>query len=172
MSNYPPSQPPGQPPGNYPPPPPGYPGGPPQGWQGPPPGWQGAPPPGYYGQPPRKSNKGLIIGLVIGVVLLISIGVAFWFLVIRTHSGPVTVAANLMTSLNPDLEIVSVDEEKELITFKEKKSGKVFTITLKEAQGGKITIKGDGGEEVSVEGKDDGSGGSVNIKSKEGTVTF
>ncbi|MEW6209539.1 MAG: hypothetical protein AB1631_14315 [Acidobacteriota bacterium] len=171
MSNYPPNYPPGgQPPGNYPPgqPPPGY----PPGWQGaPPPGWQGPTPPGYYGQPPRKSNA-LMIGLIIcGVVLFIGAGLAVWFFIGRTPSGPATAAAKLMTSINPNLEVVSIDEGKETITFKEKNTGRVFTISAKDAEAGKITIKGDKGEEVSMEAKDD-DGGSINIKSKEGSVTL
>jgi hypothetical protein len=59
-----------------PPPPPGW--QPPQ-WQQPEPGWQQPPPPpgwqqpgaGWGGPPPRKSNTGLIVGLIIaGVVVL------------------------------------------------------------------------------------------------------
>ncbi|GEM_PF-384164 len=171
MSNYPPNYPPdNQPPGgSYPPPPPGYPGGPPQGWQGsPPPGYPGGP--GYYGQPPKKSN-GLMWGLVIGgAVVLIGIGIAVWFAFLRTT--PTMAIAKLATANNPNLEIVSIDESKKQITFKEKTSGRVFTINAGEAEAGRITIKGDGGEAVSIEGKGDGTGGSIDIKSKDGSMSI
>lgn len=182
MSNYPPNYPPGgQPPGGgYPPgeppggsyPPPGYPGGPPQGWQGaPPPGYPGGPPQGYYGQPPKKSNKALMLGLIIGgAVVLIGIGLAVWFAFMRTQ--PTMMVAKLVTANNPNMEIVSVDEAKKQITFKEKKTGKVFTVSASDAEAGKITVRGEGGEEVSIEGKGDDTGGSIDIKSKEGSVTI
>jgi hypothetical protein len=109
---------------------------------------------------------GLIIG---GVVLLIGVGLAVWFFIGR--SGPATAAAKLMASTNPNLEVVSVDEGKETITFKDKSTGKVFTISVKDAEAGKISIKGKDGEEATIEAKDD-DGGSISIKSKEGSVTF
>ncbi len=189
MSNYPPNYPPGgQPPGgSYPPPPPGYPGGPPQGWQGgPPTGYPGGPPQGYYGQPPRKSNKALMWGLIIGgAVLLIGVGLAVWFgFFVRgklqeagidpelAQKQPALAAAKFAVAINPDLEIVSIDEAKGRITFKEKKSGKTFTVSTKDAQAGKVTVSEEGGDQVSIEGKGDDTGGSIDIKSKEGSVTI
>ena len=97
---YPPQQPGPQQP--QPGPPPGYPaqpGGPP------PPGYPtqpGGPPPGYGAapQPPKKSRKGLIIGLAVGIPLvLIALVVAAVVLFVGAATGPADATNDFLAAL-------------------------------------------------------------------------
>jgi len=86
---------------------------------------------------------------------------------------PAMAVAKMLVATNPDVELVSVDDEKGLITVKDKKTGKTVTVNLDEARSGKISIKGDGkDEEVTIEAKGSGDTGSVELKSKEGSAKF
>lgn len=58
----------------------------------PPQGYPGYPPPGY-GPPPKKSNTGLIVGLVIGAVVLLGGGGVAAFLLLSDDNGSSTTAA-------------------------------------------------------------------------------
>ncbi|MFK0245033.1 hypothetical protein ACIQUM_10065 [Amycolatopsis azurea] len=58
----------------------------------PPQGYPGYPPPGY-GPPPKKSNTGLIVGIVIGAVVLLGGGGAAAFLILSNDSGSSSSAA-------------------------------------------------------------------------------
>lgn len=161
MSNYPP--PPGQPP--YPPPP----GQPPY------------PPPGQYqqGQPPKKSKALMwtLIGcggfLLVGIIAFVAIG--FWGYNKAKQAGfdpdlaqrnPALAAAKFAMMNNPDVEFISIDEGKNTITIKDKKSGKVITINAEQAKDGKVVISEDGKEKVSIQG--DGDKGSVEINTPDG----
>ena len=77
-----------------------------------------------------------------------------------------------MVAANPDVELVSTDDEKGLITVRDKKSGKLLTVNLDEAQSGKITFKGEDGEDVTLEAKGDGEKGSLEVKTPEGSAKF
>ncbi|MGQ9897355.1 MAG: hypothetical protein ACUVR8_07370 [Acidobacteriota bacterium] len=48
--------------------------------------------------------------------------------------NPIRSAAKLIELANPDIEVVAVDEEKELVTFRDKKTGTTTTVSLKEFQ--------------------------------------
>ncbi|MEK6303766.1 MAG: hypothetical protein AABO41_23925 [Acidobacteriota bacterium] len=87
---------------------------------------------------------------------------------------PTLAAAKIMVAMNPDIELVSVDEEKGLITVKDKKTGDTVTINLEQAHDGKVKFKKDGDDEgeVSMEAEGDGASGSLEVKTKEGTAKF
>lgn len=86
---------------------------------------------------------------------------------------PALAVAKMMVAANPDAELVSVDDEKGLITIRDKKTGKTVTVNLEEAKSGKITFKGDGKEEeVTLQAKGEGDAGSLEVKSKDGAVVF
>lgn len=68
----------------------------------PPQGYPGYPPPGY-GPPPKKSNTGLIVGLVIGaVVLLGGGGVAAFLLLSDSGSSPTAAPTSSKKTGPPD----------------------------------------------------------------------
>jgi hypothetical protein len=168
MSNYvPPTTPINQPPPQY-----------PYGQQ---PQYPGGPPP-----PPKKGSKVLLWGLV-GCTSLLLIGVTLaitggYFVYNKAkemgfdpelmEKQPALAVAKILTATNPDVELVSVDEEKGLITLREKKSGKVTTINLEDAQKGRIVFEGEGKEAVTIEASGEGESGTVEVKTPEGSARF
>lgn len=85
---------------------------------------------------------------------------------------PALAVAKFVTAMNPDLELVSVDEEKGLITVKDKKTGKTVTVNVDQARDGKIEFTEDGKDPVTIEAKGEGDSGSLEVKTPEGTAKF
>lgn len=133
----------------------------------------GPPPPGQ--SPPRKSKALVYVlagcgGLVVlAAVILIASGVF-----IRRHLGdagnnPVMAAARMVAAMNPDIEVVSADEDSGRITLRERKTGKTITMDFRDIQKGRITFEGDKGEQVEIEGGG-GPSGVLRVETPEGTV--
>jgi hypothetical protein len=152
-----------------------------------PPHGQGFPPQQSFPPPPQqKSNvlKWVLIGcgsfIIVGVVVVALLGYFVWNKakqagldpeLMRTH--PAQAVGKMVVAMNPDVELVSADDDKGTITVRDKKTGKVVTVNLEDAQKGKITFKGEGNDgEVSIEAKGSGDQASIDVKSKEGTATF
>lgn len=143
---------------------------------------QQAPPPAGFGQqpapPPMGAKKGIgtlgwvLIGLG-GFCLLIGVlvvGAGFFVASKVKNAGfdselaqknPALAAAKVMASLNPDVEVVRVDDEKGILTIREKKTGKTITMSADEVKNGKITFSDDSsGDKVSF-----GAGTDVKLPS-------
>ncbi len=147
----------------------------------------GVPPPQQPGAPQPKKGSKVLIGIVVGcaglIVITIVIFVAGGFFVWNKakqagldpdliQKKPALAVAKMMVAANPDIELVSVDDEKGLITVKDKKTGETVTVNLDDAQKGKVVFKKDGEDEVSIEAKGDESNGSVEVKSSAGSAKF
>ena len=136
--------------------------------------------------PQKKSNvwvwvlAGCGTFIVIGVIAVFLGGYFIWNKAKEAgldpelmQKKPALAVAKMMVATNPDVELVSVDEEKGLITVKDKKTGQTVTVNLDEAQSGKITFKGEGkDDEVTLEAKGEGETGSLDVKTKEGSAKF
>jgi hypothetical protein len=88
------------------------------------------------------------------------------------QKNPALAAVNLALSANPEIEKISIDEDRGTITVREKKTGKVMTLDFKDAQEGRFSFTAEGKETVSIEAKAAGSEGSVEIRSGEGSARF
>jgi hypothetical protein len=143
------------------------------------------PPTTPIGQPQKKSNAltYILIGCgsitIIGVIVVVLGGYFVWNKAKQAgldpelmQKKPALAAAKMMVAANPDIELVSVDDEKGLITVRDKKTGETVTVNLDDAQKGKVTFKKNGEDEVSIEAKGDEANGSVEVKSGEGTAKF
>jgi archaellum component FlaF (FlaF/FlaG flagellin family) len=110
---------------------------------------------------PKTSPVVWILAAVVGVFVLVGIlifGAGLFVAYKAKNAGfdsalaqknPALAAAKVMASLNPDVEIVSVDEDKGLLTIRDKKSGKVLTMNADDVKNGKMTIKDEStGEKV------------------------
>ncbi len=65
--------------------------------------------------------------------------------------NPVVAAAKIAVTMNPELELVEMDEDKGILTIKEKKTGKVITMNAEDIKNGKISFEDEAtGEKVSV----------------------
>jgi hypothetical protein len=76
----------------------------------------------------------------------------------------------MLTSFNPDLEVVSVDENRGIIKVREKKTGKTLTMNLEDARNGRISFQDDTGQTVELEAKGDGNSGALKVRGPEGTM--
>ena len=83
--------------------------------------------------------------------------------------NPALAAAKMMAAVNPDVEVVSTDEDKGTITVRDKKTGKLLTVNLQDAQKGKFVFEQDG-QKVEVQAHGEGDKGSLELKSSEGSV--
>lgn len=124
---------------------------------------------------PKKSSPLLwiLIGIA-GFFLLIGIVVMAGGYFVYTKAkqmadNPGMAVAKILAATNPDVEIVSTDDRKGVITIKDKKTGKIVTMNLSDIKDGKLTLS-DGKESVSLEAKGDGASGGLEMKSSEGTV--
>lgn len=147
-------------------------------------GGQGFPPQQQFPPPPQKKSNALTWILVgCGSFIIIGIIVVFlggWFVWNKAKEAgidpellknkPALAVAKFVVATNPDIELVSVDDDKGLITVKDKKTGKTVTVNLEDAQNGKIVFKKEGEDEVTIEAKGDESKGSVEVKSAEGNL--
>lgn len=155
-----------------------------------------APQPPYAGQqppvPPKK--KGLPplawVGIGCGVIVLLTvIGLvalggyavhkvkqagfdpALW------KKNPTAAAAKIVSTMNPDVEVVSTDNDSQTITLKNKKTGKTVTVDLQDIKDGKFRFFDDKGKEstISIDTGSDKKGeesGTMNIKTSEGNLNI
>ena len=84
--------------------------------------------------------------------------------------NPAMAVAKLMAAANPDIEVVSVDDKRGVMTVRDKKTGKVLTMNLADAQKGKFVFSAPGEKPVTLEAHGDGASGSLEVKSGEGSM--
>ncbi len=148
----------------------------------------GMPPQQQFPPPPQKKSNTLtyvLVGCGTFVILAVIAVVAGGYFVFNKakeagldpelmRKQPALATAKMMVAMNPDIELVSVDEQKGLITVKDKKSGETVTINLNEARDGKVIFGKDGEDDVSmdVDGDEDEDSGSLEVKTKDGTAKF
>lgn len=67
------------------------------------------------------------------------------------RKNPALAAAKVMASLNPNVEVLRVDDDKGLLIIKDKKTGKVITVNADDVKNGRLTFSDDStGETVSL----------------------
>ena len=87
------------------------------------------------------------------------------------HGNPAYATARLLAAANPDIEILSTDEDNGTMTVRNKKTGETLTINLKDAAKGKFVFE-QNGKKAEINAHANGDNGSLEIKSSEGTVKF
>lgn len=130
---------------------------------------------------PKKTSPWLWVLAGCGTLLVIGIiaiaGVSFFAYRKMQQAGldpalmqknPGLAAAKIAVTMNPDLELISMNEENSTLTVRDKKSGKTVTVSAEDIQEGKITIKDDDNENVSIQAN--GNSGTFEIKTDKGTV--
>ncbi len=86
------------------------------------------------------------------------------------EKNPGLAVAKMMVSANPDLEMVSVDENRGIIRVREKKTGKTMTVNLEAAKEGKIEFQDENGEKIELQATGGGDSGSLTVKTQKGTM--
>lgn len=123
----------------------------------------------------------IVLLVIIGLVALGSFAVhkakqagfdpALW------KKNPTAAAAKIVTTMNPDVEVVSTDNDSQTITLRNKKTGKTITVDLQDVKDGKFRFSDDKGKEstISIDTGSDKNGeesGTLNIKSSEGNFNI
>jgi hypothetical protein len=86
--------------------------------------------------------------------------------------NPAMAAAKMMVAFNPEVEIVAEDDDRGIITIRNKKTGEEITMNAEDIKAGKLKFKNEKGEEVTFEGHGEGGKGGLTIKSNKGETTF
>lgn len=102
--------------------------------------------------------------IVVVVVVLVAGGAYLWHKVPKTELGMVAKAIELS---NPDVEVVKLDEDRQVVTLKDKKTGKELTVNLEDAKKGKFSFSSkDGKESVTFGGEE----GVIKVQGEKGTT--
>ncbi len=92
--------------------------------------------------------------------------------------NPTAAAAKIVTTMNPDVEVVSTDNDSQTITIRNKKTGKTVTIDLQDIKDGKFRFFDEKGKESTVtlsksgNEKESTESGTLNIKSSQGNFNI
>ncbi|MGQ9495383.1 MAG: hypothetical protein ACUVRY_03875 [Thermoanaerobaculaceae bacterium] len=114
-------------------------------------------------------------GTLFFIVLLVSVLGGLWLWkkgkdwLGAASKNPAVAAAKLAAAANPDIEVVSSDDEEGTVTLRNKKTGQVITLNAKDIKEGKLQIFDEKGESVDV--KASSSGSSFRLSSKKGQLT-
>jgi len=92
-------------------------------------------------------------------------------LVHTAQHNPAYAMARLAALANPDIEIVSTDEDKGTMTVRNKKTGETVTVNFQDAQKGKSVFE-QNGKKSEINATASGDQGSFEVKSSEGSVKF
>lgn len=88
------------------------------------------------------------------------------------RNNPGLAAAKLLTATNPDLEVVSTDDRRGLITIRQRSTGKIMTMNFDDIKRGRLTFKEDGKDAVTLEAQGNGDTGSFQMKSGSESLTM
>ena len=129
---------------------------------------------------PRKLGPLIwILGGCLGLVVIAGIIAVSTGIFIAHKAGldpalmkkdPGLAVAKMLASSNPDIEVLSVDEDRSIIRVREKKTGKTMTMNLEDARNGKIVFEDDQNKQVEIQTRGEGEDAAVEITSAEGTM--
>lgn len=89
------------------------------------------------------------------------------------RKNPSLAVSKMITSANPNTEVVNIDEAKGIIHIRDKQTGKTFTMNFADAKSGKMVLQEDGKDAVTITATGDGQKANVVIQSAgKDTVTM
>ena len=133
-------------------------------------------------QPPAKKKTSpwvWVLGgcLVLIVLVLLLMGACTWLVKDKVQemaadfeANPTKAAAELAVRFNPDLELISSDEEAGTMTVLQKSTGKEITLDFEDIAEGRFSIETEDGEST-ISFDPEGEGG-LTFEGPEGTTTF
>ena len=138
----------------------------------------GAPPPAGPVTVQKSNALIWIVGGCGGLIVLAAIfgGLTMYYIGHKAkqfantmEKNPALAVAKLVAAVHPDVEVVSTDDAKGTITVRDKKTGKLLTMNLQDAQKGKFVFEQDG-QKLEMQAHGDGDKGSLELKSGDGSV--
>lgn len=82
------------------------------------------------------------------------------------QKNPAVAITKMMAAVNPDIEIINVDESRGIVTVRDKKQNKVLTLNFEDIKNGKIVFEEPGKGKVEIKG----DGNQMQISTPEGTA--
>jgi hypothetical protein len=144
-----------------------------------------APPPAQPAPaPPAKKGTSPLVWVLAGcgglivIIGLIFAGLTYWGyhkakgFVETAQKNPALAAAKLMVAANPDIEIVSEDDNAGTLTVRDKKSGKEITMDAQDIKNGRLKFTDEKGQAVTFEGSGKPGEEGFKIQSDKGAMTF
>ncbi len=114
----------------------------------------------------------LVVAVLVMIVAAVFVGKKVKDFAGEMEKNPTIAAAKLVAQLNPDVEVVSTDEDAGTITLRNLKTGEIMTFDASKVKEGKISFRSGEGEEVTFQARGDEDEGSMTVESKKGTMTF
>lgn len=116
-------------------------------------------------------------GLLVVVILAFAVGGFFVAKKVKSFAedaekNPAVAAAKVVALVNPDIEIVSSDDDKGTVTLRNKKTGEEITVDAEDIKKGRLKFRNEKGEEVTFESTGEGEGKGLKVESDRGTMTF
>lgn len=135
--------------------------------------------------PPPAKKKGRAIFWILGgclglIIIIVAILIASGVYFVRKagldpelmKTNPTLAVAKMVATVNPDIEVLEVDEKTGIIRVREKKTGKTMTMNLKDAQKGKIVFQDEKEGSVEINAQGEGDNASVEVKSDKGNMRW
>lgn len=89
------------------------------------------------------------------------------------QKNPGLAASKMIAAVNPDVQVVHVDDSRGVITLRDTKTGKTVTMNFDDVKNGRFRFHEEGQPEVSMETKSSGNSGSLTVKGSNGeTMEF
>ena len=131
---------------------------------------------------PAAHKKGLPVlawvaigcgGLLVIAILVVAAGGFFFFHKAKNIlAHPETAIAQMLMANNPEVEIISMDADKGILTIRNKRTGEVLTVNFSDVEKGKIVFKGDKGNRMVIETTGEGQTTGISMKSDKGSFAF
>ena len=86
------------------------------------------------------------------------------------QKNPGLAVAKMIAAMNPDIEILGVDEDRGVIRVRDKKDGKILTVNLAEAKNGRIVFEDEKHQRVELEAKGEGDEATLAMRTPEGSI--
>jgi hypothetical protein len=136
------------------------------------------------GEQPQKKSRVLVWvlagcgGFALLAVIIVVVGSIFvWHKAKQAgfdpelmRKNPAQAVAKMIAATNPDIDIVSVDDAKGLITVKNKKTGETVTVNFEDARDGKVTFKEGNKDTVTIDASGSAESGGVEMKSGDASM--
>jgi hypothetical protein len=135
--------------------------------------------------PPGKKKMGPLGWVLIGcggiVVLCLVVVVAVSLYAVHKarqagidpdlmRRNPGLAAAKMVVAANPDLDLISEDDDRGIIRVHDRKQNKNFIVNFEDAKKGKLTLQEEGKEALTLSAPGNGANGTFEMKSSEGSL--
>ncbi len=128
---------------------------------------------------PKKVSP--VVWILGGCAVLVFLGVlaaslgGFLFVHKLKQAGfdkhPEVAIVKMMVAANPNAELVNIDEDRGIVTVRDRRTGQTVTLNFEDIKKGKMSLESEG-KKVELEGHGQGDTGSFTVKSDQGTAKF